>query len=150
MRILVAVDFSDATALVLEAAGRLARAAGAELELVHAVAPDPDFVGYVPGPQHVRDDVAHGIARERHDLQALAAGLRTAGLAAGCHVRPGSAAGVILERAAQLDADLIVIGSHGHGALHHLLAGSTSREVLLKSLRPVLVVPVGRHGKAGA
>jgi nucleotide-binding universal stress UspA family protein len=46
-----------------------------------------------------------------------------------------------LKEAADLDIDLIVVGSHGHGAMYQLLVGSISEGVLRRSNRPVLVIP---------
>jgi nucleotide-binding universal stress UspA family protein len=48
---------------------------------------------------------------------------------------------MILAQADQLQADLIVVGSHGHGATYDLLVGSISSGVIRKSKVPVLVVP---------
>ncbi len=39
-----------------------------------------------------------------------------------------------------MDADMIVMGSHGHGMLADVTMGSTSRRVLRRCSRPVLVV----------
>ncbi len=50
----------------------------------------------------------------------------------------------ILAQAIQRQADLIVIGSHGHGAIAEALMGSTARRVLRRSTIPVVVVPVGQ------
>ena len=55
-------------------------------------------------------------------------------------VREGKPATTILEVAADLRPDLIVIGSHGRGGLDHLLLGSVTERVLRKALAPVLVV----------
>jgi len=54
----------------------------------------------------------------------------------------------ILGEAEKLAADLIVVGSHGHGALARAIVGSTSRSLLGKAKVPVLVVPaaLGERG----
>ena len=48
----------------------------------------------------------------------------------------------ILETAERLDVDLIVMGTHGKGALTHAFLGSVAEKVLQKSTRPVFVVPL--------
>ena len=47
----------------------------------------------------------------------------------------------IIEQAQQLAADYIVIGSHGHTALHDLLAGGTASGVLKRATCPVVIIP---------
>jgi len=42
-----------------------------------------------------------------------------------------------------LSADLIVMGTHGKGALRYAFLGSVAEKVLRKTLRPVLIVPLG-------
>ncbi len=51
--------------------------------------------------------------------------------------------GGILEQAAQLNVDLIVIGTHGRGGVERFLLGSVASKVLRKSDRPVIAVPPG-------
>jgi nucleotide-binding universal stress UspA family protein len=51
----------------------------------------------------------------------------------------------ILEQAEKLDADVIVMGSHGRGKLFDLVVGSVSAGVIRKSPVPVLVVPARKH-----
>jgi nucleotide-binding universal stress UspA family protein len=48
--ILVAVDFSPVTRLLLQAAERVADVS-TKVYLIHVAAPEPDFVGYTVGPQ---------------------------------------------------------------------------------------------------
>ena len=55
----------------------------------------------------------------------------------------GKAAKRILEVADECSCDLIVMGFHGHGRLHHALMGSVSATVLRESKRPVLLVRKG-------
>jgi nucleotide-binding universal stress UspA family protein len=75
-KILAAIDFSPVSAAVVEHAASLANAFSAEPTLIHAAAPDPDFVGFGAGPQTVRDDRAREIHTEHRELHAIAGTLR--------------------------------------------------------------------------
>ena len=52
----------------------------------------------------------------------------------------GRAAEVLTETAA--DADLLVLGSHGHSRVHHTVLGSVSEECVRKATCPVVILPV--------
>jgi nucleotide-binding universal stress UspA family protein len=52
----------------------------------------------------------------------------------------GSPAGAVLEHAREVDAGMIVVGSHGHSALGGLLLGSVAHKLTQLSTCPVLVV----------
>ena len=47
----------------------------------------------------------------------------------------------IMEQVDQLNPDLVILGSHGHGALYHLLVGSVAEGVMHKIRCPLLVIP---------
>ena len=64
------------------------------------------------------------------------------GIKVSLHEPAGVVAEEILNQADTLNADLIVMGTHGHGAMYNLLVGSTTKGVLKHSTRPVLLVPV--------
>ncbi len=53
----------------------------------------------------------------------------------------GPAAESVLEKAREIDADLIVIGAHRHGRFYRLLFGDTGDELMRHAPCPVLVVP---------
>jgi nucleotide-binding universal stress UspA family protein len=143
-RVLLAVDFSDFTRRLLEVGTGVARAFGAEVYLVHAEAPEPEFVGWDVGPQSVRDSVARRVRQVHRDLQALADQARAAGLDATPLLVQGPATEKLLAEARRLGADLIVMGTHGHGRLHRLLLGSVGEGVLRQAPCPVLFVPLDR------
>lgn len=137
--ILVPVDFSDATLPVVDTAALYARAFGASLILLHVAEPDPDFVGFEPGPMSVRQAVARDFRKERARLEELKA---RCGLAEVLTLDvQGPSVAKILEEAQRHDAGLIVMGSHGHGAIYELLVGSVTHGVLKGAPCPVLVVP---------
>jgi UDP-N-acetylenolpyruvoylglucosamine reductase len=60
-------------------------------------------------------------------------------------VRRGPAAKAILERVEAAEDDLVVMGSHGRGAIRSLLLGSTSNDVVARSPVPVLIVREARQ-----
>lgn len=140
--ILVPIDFSEVTERVVETAGNLAKAFSGKICLLHVAAPDPAFVGWDPGPDVVRHQRATDLRDEHRRIQDLADDLRGRGLDAQALLVQGSTADMILERAAKLEADLIVLGSHGHGALYRALLGSISEAVVRKATCPVLIIPV--------
>jgi len=139
--LLVPVDFSDATEAVVAEAGRIARATGAQIWLIHVAAVESVFVGYEFGLVPDRDSVARQCRRQHRRLQQYQAALREEGLDATAMLVAGNAGAKIVQEADRLDCDLIVLGSHGHGALHHLLTGSVCEEVLKRATRPVVIVP---------
>ena len=146
--ILAAVDFSDVTQAVATTAAALAGALDGRLFLLHVAAPEPDFVGYDVGPQTVRDGVAKEIRAEHRQLHELKQPLEQAGLDVTALVVQGATVEKIVQEAARLEADMIVVGSHGHGALHHLLVGSVTEGIMRAAVCPVLVVP--RDGSTSA
>ena len=142
--ILVPVDFSDISALVVETARAMAQAQGGRLVLLHVSEPEPDFVGFEPGPMAVRATVARDFRAEHEKLEAAKAAAAQGGLEVlALHIQ-GPLVEKILAEAETHAAELIVMGSHGHGALYELLVGSVTSGVLHGARCPVLVVPARR------
>lgn len=142
--ILAAIDFSDVSDAVVAMAANLARSTGAKLTVIHVAPPDPDFVGYDPGPQTVRDQVARHFKEEHQKLQRLAEDMEKQGIDGVALLIQGPTIEKIREEADNIGADVIVLGSHGHGALRKTLLGSVSEGILSKGIRPVLIVPAGK------
>ena len=140
-RILAAVDFSPVAEHVVARASSLAEAYSAELFLIHIAAPEPDFVGYAPGPEGVRRQRARTLRSEHRDLQEQAEALRQRGVDAKALLVEGSTIEMLLEESRRLAVDAIVIGSHGHGALYRAVVGSTTEGTIRGARCPVLVVP---------
>jgi nucleotide-binding universal stress UspA family protein len=139
--ILVPIDVSSATADVVAQAAQFATAFSSTVWLLQVAAPEPEFVGYDPGPRDVRESVA----RERHEshrlLQQHSATLREHGIDTTAIQVQGATVETILREARRLHADLVVLGSHGHGALHRALLGSVSAGVLRHAPCPLLILP---------
>lgn len=144
--ILVPLDFSDSSVLVLNKAAEIARQLSAKVVLLHVVEPVAtyvpvgatiDVVAATPPPM---DETENLEAIEKR-LSTLAAPLKTGGLEIEVTSLVGLAVDDILEQAGKHKADYILLGSHGHGALYHLFSGSVVTGVLKKAVCPVIVVP---------
>lgn len=140
-KILVPLDISHATEPVLATTRELATALGAEVCLIHIEPPEPAFVGYEPGPQNVRDNVAQEAKEHHKQLHEMRDALKGEGIEAKVLLIQGPTVEKIVSEAERLDSDLIVMGSHGHGSVFDLLVGSVSEGVMRKSPCPVVVVP---------
>lgn len=139
--ILVAIDFSDVTNKTIETAAEIALSFSSKLWLIHVAAPDPEFIGYETGPQTERNWRAATLRKEHRDIQAKASELESKGINVTSLLIQGDTAEAILAQANKLQADLIVIGSHGRSALYKTLVGSVSEGVIRQSSCPVLLVP---------
>ena len=139
--VLVAVDLSPASKDVLEGAIGLTADEAAQLTVMHAVegVEAADAVRS-PGRWRVPEYRTHVLEDARRTLAAVVADV-PAGADARVQVSAGSAARTILEHAADLTADLIVVGrSRGLKML-----GSTALRVLRKGDRALLVIPTLTH-----
>jgi nucleotide-binding universal stress UspA family protein len=65
------------------------------------------------------------------------------------HFRRGAPAENIAQLAADLDADLVVVGSHGHRGLERLLLGSVAERVVRLARCPVWIIRPKDHATAG-
>ena len=143
--ILLPVDFAGTGDKVHAVALQLARSLGAKLWFLHVAAPDPDFVGFSTGPRYIRDHRAEVLRQEHTDLQQMAEQARATGVDAEALLIQGPTTESILEQAKRIGADVIIMGSHGRGALYKAFVGSVSEQVLEQSPIPVLIVPVNDH-----
>jgi nucleotide-binding universal stress UspA family protein len=142
MNVLVAIDLSASSKRIIEQAiGLLNQTDSHHLWLLHIANPEPDFVGYEPGPQAVRDGQAKDFHQQHQTLQDYAEHLRDRGIACTALQVQGAYADKILQEAEKLKADVIVVGGHGKGLVKELLYGSTSNQLVRHSVIPVLVVP---------
>ena len=110
--------------------------------VLHVAEAEPDLVGFDAGPEVVRDQVAKEFREEHKAVQEYSDTLRGAGIESNALLIRGPIVETILQQAERIDADLLIVGSHGFGALYDLLVGSASRGVLKRSEIPVLVVPI--------
>jgi nucleotide-binding universal stress UspA family protein len=150
MTLLVAVDFSPASRIAMEAAGGLAKDLGLQVVLLHATSP----YATPPKPKGGKRSAAALVEPASADAQRLttewAAALRKDGVDVDSIIREDWPAKAILEEAETLRPVAIVIGTAGRGPLKEFLLGSVAQEILRRSKVPVLVAParMARASKA--
>jgi len=125
-KVLCPLDFSEVSCSVLRYASGIAKQSGATLHLIHVL------------------DTAHPSSVTEQEavstLSRFVAQLATKGVHVVTSVKSGDPAAVISEEAVAIDADVIIIGSHGQTGLTRLLLGNTAETLVRKSPRPVFVV----------
>ena len=136
MRILIGVDSSPAADVACEFIGRRTWPRGTRACVVGVVEPLVERVLPPPsGRTQESDDVALELA-----LEERAEMLRKGGLTVETSVEHGRAADVLIDRATESFADLIVVGSRGLGPIARIVLGSVSTHLADHARCPVLVV----------
>lgn len=139
--ILVGTDFSLCAARAFEIAVSLAASQGARIHLLHVLV-EPiqafDVAGALPYLDVKTQKEWEEATRKRLAKAVASAGKR--GVTATSDIVWGRPSDSLVETAAKMKASLIVLGTHGRGALEKLLIGSTAERVLRLSPIPVLTV----------
>ena len=132
-KILVAMAFEPtADVALIEGLTLAARNPNSEMHVVHATA-EPGTLNLSLMAYRLDD------AREQLDERVEAAWKQVGESKVIAHIRPGTPAEVVLQAAVDIDADLIVVGSHRRSGLRKLALGSVAERVLHTARCPVLV-----------
>jgi nucleotide-binding universal stress UspA family protein len=131
-RVLAAIDFSRASKHALLFARE--NFPNTEINLLHVIddfgISEAKLRGELKSIATEAEALASYETQMQHDLNVLGEG----------EVLHGQAAPVILEQAKRLNADLIVMGTHGHRGLRHLILGSVAEQVIRTAFIPVLTL----------
>ena len=138
--ILAPLDFSDLTFRQLGAVKAFCAGDKCHVVLLHVHNPSPGYMG-VSEPS---DDF--NVSEERRQLDLALRNLDAllgpgSGVSTEGVLLQGESVPRILQQAEEMAANMIVIGTHGHGAVYNILVGSVARNILTKSTVPVLLVP---------
>lgn len=138
-KILLPVDFTEASARAGKQAAALARHFHSEILLLHVVTPPSYAGGALDGGYVVamQDLMADAIERAGKDLDAFLAP-EFAGLTVRKLLLEGDAARGIVQTAREEQAKLIVMPTHGYGPFRRFILGSVTAKVLHDSEVPVL------------
>ena len=140
--ILCPIDFSDTSAHALETAIELATQLNAKIHLVHVYQypafsmPEADLA--TPIDLSLQYDYVDRLKQQLEDLRNK---YSDSGINVGSTLAEGVPYVEIVETAKKINADLIIIGTHGRTGLSHMLLGSVAERVVRSSVVPVLSVP---------
>ena len=138
--ILVATDFSEPSLAAVKHAGNLASRLGSRLLLTYVVEDRlPDLV--LSGSTDSKEEMLDAHQSKAEASLKTYAQEHLQGHTVDVVVTQGAPHECIVELAKAKNADLIVVGMHGHGIVSHILMGSTSERILHHAPCPVLVVP---------
>lgn len=137
--ILVPVDFSSTSVRAVEYAHTLATRLGASLHVIHVCevpaltmsAMDAYAIAYTNWSQQLGEEAERELAKATSQLT---------GVVVTTEVLFGNPARAIVTAATTRKSDLIVMGTHGHGALMHVLVGNVAERVVRTSPCPVMTV----------
>lgn len=146
--VLVPIDFSERSLKAIEFGLPLLKSLGADLQLVHVLAPDYPLASMAAMPLIVPElEVGQRVRRRLRDVA------RKYSIELGpenIHARKGQPFVEICRLARERGIDLIVTSTRGNTGLRHLVLGSTAERIVRYSPCPVLVVRgVDRKKKAG-
>jgi len=138
-RILVPTDASEYSRRALKTALELARAVNAEVVLLHVSYTPQAYWGYT---------ISYGITvtQEQLDqngelaLEATLTGIETEPVVITKRVESGHPVTIVVEQIKKDNIDLVVMGSHGYGAIAGSVLGSVSQRVLQRASCPVLII----------
>lgn len=143
-RILAATDFSDTARAGLDWAIELALTHNARIDLVHALLVPSRATDFVPSPPDFTEALQEAASGRLNEITRM---VREKGVEVDADLKLGVPSQVILDTAADLQADLVVIGTRGLSGLRHLLLGSTAERVVQHADCPVLTVHPGDADK---
>jgi nucleotide-binding universal stress UspA family protein len=161
-KILVLIDFSDVTDLVVEDAKLFAKSFDAELKIIHVVAPLPrevrdrvqaagsvvsglgEMSAVFIGPLNyevIRDEFAAELKNEHRTMFEIKRKLSNEKVKAKTFLLEGNVSEVVLSQVEEYAPDMVIMGSHGHGYMMKALLGSVTMFLLKHVKCPVMIVP---------
>ena len=146
-RILVPVDFSDCSLEAMEYAVQAAREFAASVTILHVVEPASYGLDFTLSRAGDAQKTTAALGTRLAEFTAL---LKAQGIPAQHQLQSGVPGSVIPDAARDVQADLIVMGTHGRRGFSHLVSGSVAEAALRHALCPVLTVKSPRFGPGHA
>jgi nucleotide-binding universal stress UspA family protein len=143
-KILIALDYDDTSQKVAEVGFSMAQAMKAEAVLLHVISEQPVYYSSYMFMTELRVDILEDLKKTSHDfLEKTRAYLEDEQIST--VVKEGDIASTILKTANELEADIIVMGTHSRKWLESIIMGSQVEDVLKKTTIPLFVIPTKKQ-----
>ncbi|MFK7818719.1 MAG: universal stress protein [Planctomycetaceae bacterium] len=141
-KILVPTDFSEPSQSALRYGAAFADQFGASVHFLHAIEHPTQFGFSGIDVTQLTEDLKKHAEEKMEELHTLWSDY--------CfpvhrEIRIGNPAQILVDYAKEIEADMIVMGTHGHGAIRHMLLGSVAERVVRMAPCPVLTVRCPEH-----
>ena len=140
--IILPIDFSDTTDTLVEGAVDFAKEIAGKIFLIHVAPADIGFAIGDMGFQYFPEVEENEVKEELIRLNATEEKIIAQGVDCEHLLKQGIAGDIILDYAAEKNADYLVMGSHGRSGIYDVFVGSLTKELTRRSTIPVLVIPI--------
>jgi len=143
-KILIALDYDETSQKVAEAGFSLAKTMNADSVLLHVISENPVYYSSYLYMRELRVDILTDLKKSTQDfLDKTKKHLGEESIQT--VLKEGEIADSILETATELNADIIVMGSHSRKWLESIIMGSETEVVLKKTVIPLFIVPTKKQ-----
>ena len=139
--IVLPVDFSDTTDVLIDGAVDFAKEVMGKICLIHVAPADIGFAIGDMGFQYFPEIEKSEIAEELSELNELQKRIESKGVGCEHILKQGVSADIILNYAKEKNASYIVMGSHGRSGIYDVFVVSLTKDITKNSPIPVVVVP---------
>jgi len=140
-KVLIAIDYDKSAEVVAQAGYNMAKAMNAEITLLHVLYEHPNY--YVGSPAVFEFRIQY-IENFKVTLQKFLdeTKKRLGDESINTIIKEGQIAQTVLETAKEINADIIVLGTHGRNWLDSIIMGNDAKAILKRTSVPLFVVPI--------
>ena len=143
-KVLIAMDYDETAQIVAENGFLLAQKLKADVILLHVISDQPMYYSAYDYMRELKVDIIPDLIKStQRFLDKTKKYLGDESIQT--ILKEGEAAGMILDTAKELGADLIVMGSHSRKWLENIIMGSVTEAVLRKTVVPLFIVPTKKQ-----
>ena len=143
-KVLIAMDYDETAQIVAENGFLLAQKLKADVILLHVISDQPMYYSAYDYMRELKVDIIPDLIKStQRFLNKTKKYLGDESIQT--ILKEGEAAGMILDTAKELGADLIVMGSHSRKWLENIIMGSVTEAVLRKTVVPLFIVPTKKQ-----
>jgi nucleotide-binding universal stress UspA family protein len=143
-KVLIALDYDDTSQKVAEVGFSMAQAMKAEAVLLHVVSEQPVYYSSYMFMTELRVDILEDLKKTTQNFLDKTKN-HLGDMTINTLIKEGDIANTILKTANEINADIIVMGTHSRKWLESIIMGSEVEDVLKKTTIPLFVIPTKKQ-----